>query len=297
MGDKLKIICDGDSWVFGCEIVDPLIEKKYGGEGIHPGAYDFFPENDSYRIPRIFSTYLAKIMDAEVENLAWPADDNTTILNRTVVHLSKEYLAKGLSTDNLLVIVGWSSPERNSFWFKEGSASTRFRLWPNVQHFDFPLQKKFWEIYVTSLWNREEYLPRYVMNVLQLQNFCDTHNIKWICFNSFYQTPKANSPKEWNDLEIKKELLDLKLNGSIHGYSSNTVEKNRRIQNMYEYVSLWETINPDRFYMKDQKNNTFKSFIEANNQDDAYCGWHPSPSSHEIWAEELYRYIKDKNLI
>mgnify|MGYP000881973219 CR=1 FL=1 len=181
MSKKLEIVCDGDSWVFGCEIVDPAIHATYP-LGTYPGTYDYKEFNDAYRVPRIFPTYLAQLLDAEVTNLAYPADDNGTILNRTMVYLSKEYIAKGRSTENLLVIVGWSSPERNVFWYKDGNYAERFRLWPNVPHFYSKAQEDFWKIYVEYLWHPEEYMPRYVMNVLQLQNFCNNHGIKWMCF-------------------------------------------------------------------------------------------------------------------
>jgi hypothetical protein len=291
MEKKLKIICDGDSWVFGSEIADPKISKRYDGT-VHPGKYDWMEENDEFRVPKIFTTHLAKIMDAEVTNLAWPADDNGTIVNRTITYISSNYLAKGIPTDNLFVIVGWSSPERNHFWYKDDKIDTKFRLWPQVQHFDAPQQKEFWDFYVTYLWNPEEYLPRYVMNVLQLQNFCNAHNIKWMCYNSFYQTPGRN-PQDWNDLDVRNELLPLNLHGSP--YQISTTKGRNMYQN--EYVSAWDTIDPIRFYKKDQPDNTFKRVMEKANVEPVYYGWHPSPESHKVWAEELKNYIETNNLL
>jgi hypothetical protein len=131
-----------------------------------------------------------------------------TIINRTISYISSNYLAKNIPTDNLLVIVGWSSPERNSFWYKDEKTSYRFRLWPQVPLFETEQQKQFWELYVSYFWNSEEYMTRYVMNVLQLQNFCDSNGIKWMCFNSFYQTPTKDI-SEWNATaldDVSKEL-------------------------------------------------------------------------------------------
>jgi hypothetical protein len=289
--NKKTIICDGDSWVFGSEIADPQISKKYDGN-VHPGKYDWIAENDSFRIPKIFTTHLGDLLNADVVNLAWPADDNDTIINRTISYITSNYLSKGLPTDDLFVIVGWSSPERNSFWYKDENLSAKFRLWPQVQHFDAEPQKEFWNFYVTYLWNSEEYLPRYVMNVLQLQNFCEANKIKWMCFNSFYQTP-GKQPWEWSDLNVREELKKLHLNGTEF-YSTKT---NKRGVYNYEYVSLWDTIDSIKFYKKDENNNTFKSFMEEKNIEPIYNGWHPSPSSHKIWAEELVNYITKNNLI
>jgi hypothetical protein len=204
---KKKIICNGDSWVFGCEIVNPEISKRYN-KNVHPGEYDYLVENDKYRIEKIFPTHLGKLLDSDVVNLSWPADDNGTILNRTISYITKNYISKNIPTDDILVIIGWSSPERNFFWYKDENFSSRFRLWPQVKHFDRKPQEEIWNLYVTYLWNEEEYIPRYIMNVLQFQNFCDINNIKWVCFNSFYQTPNENIT-EWGDLDFKKELTNL----------------------------------------------------------------------------------------
>lgn len=294
--NTLEIICDGDSWVFGSEIAAPEIASRYSKD-VHPGLYDFLEENDAYRRPRIFPTHLAKLMDANVINLSYPGDDNGTILRRTIEFITGEYIAKNRSTENLLVIVGWSSPERNSFWYKDDRLSENFRLWPQVQNFKSDVQRKFWEIYVPYLWHAEEYIPRFIFNVVQLQNFCKAHNIKWMCFNSFYQTPASNV-QEWQDLDIRKELINLR--GKIHGYQyQQTNNIDGRDRRSIDYTELWNTVDPIRFYKKDVIRNTFKSFIEnpANGIKDVFCGWHPSPEAHEAWAHELVRYIKENNIL
>lgn len=292
----LEIICDGDSWVFGSEIVDPEITKKHA-EGVHPGVYDFEEANDAYRRPKIFSTHLSKLLNANVINLSWPADDNGSILRRTIEFITNEYIAKNRPTDNLLVIVGWSSPERNSFWYKDEKISMNFRLWPQVRHFDSVQQEKFWELYVPYLWHPEEYIPRFIFNVVQLQNFCQAYNIKWMCFNSFYQTPAANV-RQWYDLDIRKELENLK--SKLHGYQyQQTNNPTARDVRMIDYTALWDTVDPVRFYKKDKPQNTFKSYIESPDSGvkDVFCGWHPGPESHEAWAYELVRYMRENKII
>ena len=100
---KKTIICDGDSWVFGSEIIDPDQEKKYPGK--HVTEYDFLPHNDSYRHSKIFPYYLGELMDnANVINLAYPADDNGNILRRTIDYITQNYLSQNKSTDDILLI-------------------------------------------------------------------------------------------------------------------------------------------------------------------------------------------------
>jgi hypothetical protein len=113
-----------------------------------------------------------------------------------------------------------------------------------------------------------------------------------MCYNSFYQTPGRN-PQDWNDLDVRNELLPLNLHGSPYQISNH---KGRHVyQN--EYVSAWDTVDPIRFYKKDQPDNTFKRFMEKSNVEPVYYGWHPSPQSHMVWAKELKNYIETHNLL
>jgi hypothetical protein len=293
MNKNQTFICNGDSWVFGSEIIDPTQQKNLAN-GEHVTTIDYLPDNDAYRCPRIFSSYLAEIADATSINISWPADDNTTILYRTMDYVTNTYLSQGKSTENLMIIIGWSSPERNSFWYDDGQLSILFRLWPNVQHFDSDLQKKFWDIYTRCMWNSQEYIRRYVHTIINFQNWCVANNLKWLCFNSFQQVRDLNI-NEWQDLNVRNEIeaLTNKL-GSYHYHSSD--EGNVRNNAPYNLMPLWDQVDNVRFYKKDQENNTFKSFITEHNKTNTFNGWHPSPESHKIWAQELWSYIKENKL-
>lgn len=293
---KLTLIANGDSWTFGSEIVDPELVAANSTAG-HVCEFDFHENNDSYRIPRTYPSCLAKLLDADVVNLAWPADDNESILRRTLNYLTKNYIEPKISTDNILVVVGWSSPERNSFWFKNDEQSELFRLWPNVPAFNHSAQEKIWQLYVTYLWNAEEYIPRFIMNCLQLENFCKAHNIKFLQFNSFYQSPQENIDR-WQDLNIEEEIKKI----NVNGYQFSNSKYSQRQHAFPDYLSMWNSLSESNFYKKNQPANTFKSYIDQAKLNCAYCtlgpgaGWHPSPEAHQAWAHELYEYINKKIL-
>ena len=291
----MKLIFDGDIWTFGSEIADPNLAKQYSKD-THPGAWDFLDINDSYRIPKIYPHHMSQQLGCDYVNLSWPGDDNRTIIERTMSYISTEYLDCNKPTDDIFVVIGWTSPERASFWWKNGTFSRKFRLWPQFQHFDDKPMKKLWKLYVQYMWNPEEYMPRHVTTVLQFQNFCNAHNIKWLCYNAFYQTPnnarRAQAPDKWDDLDMVEELKSVDYKVSTYSYSENG-ERNIKKLN---FETLWNTVDPVRFYKKDQPDSTFKSFIEANTAD-PLVGWHPSPSGHEAWANELVRYIKGNKLL
>jgi hypothetical protein len=141
------------------------------------------------------------------------------------------------------------------------------------------------------MWNPEEYIRRFVFDVVQFQNFCKAHNIKWLCFNSFYQVP-FTQVEQWHDLDIRQELA--KLEGRQAGYqyqtSTDTLKRGSAVNN---FTALWDTVDPVRFYKKDQPTSTFKSYVEHPDTKvkKVFCGWHPSPESHLAWAKELADYI------
>jgi hypothetical protein len=285
------LITNGDSWVFGSEIVDPAIASRYPST-VHVGNYDHLPENDHYRLPKIFSTKLAERFGADSINLSWPADDNQSICNRTMEYISTNYIDKGISTRDIFVIVGWSSPERARFWYRDSDRSQKHIIWPSLEWHDTPAQQRFWELYVSYFWNPEEYIPRYVDTVLRFQNFCIAHGIKYLMFNAFYQGQGSGCSHELaQDLDVVAELRSLQADG--YDYSVNGVRQQGVQQ---QTVNLWRTVDPVRYYCKDQQHNTFRTFI-SQRLSDPLTGWHPSPQGHELWASELYRYITENNLL
>ena len=285
-----KLITNGDSWTFGSEIIDPILINKYPNKS-HLTEYDLIEENDSYRMVRIWPTYLANIMNSEVINLAYPGDDNGSILRRTLSYITHNFIKKNIPTDDIIVIIGWSSPERNSLWYDNGKVSYPLRIWPNhpIQHGE---HRAAWEYYVSNLWNPEEYIRRFVFDALQFENFCVKYKIKFLQFNSFYQTTKTNIP-EWPDLNISSEISKLKSDS----YSFNISTSDQRRSENLDYLSLWNTIDPINFYYKDKPNNTFKSFIDNKRTDPYNKTWHPSPEAHMDWAEELHRYMTYNKII
>tara|TARA_R110000803_G_scaffold35764_2_gene77181 strand:- start:1682 stop:2560 length:879 start_codon:yes stop_codon:yes gene_type:complete len=285
---KYKLICNGDSWVFGCEIVDPLLVAKHPPE-LYVGEYDFTEENIDYRTERIWTTYIKEYLDCDTVNLSWPADDNKTILNRTIDYVIQEYITPGKSTEELVVIVGWTSPERNSWWWHDDKMPHNFRIWPHVEFFNNPEQKEFWKIYIKYLWNPEEYMTRYIMDNLTLQNFCIANNIKYLTYSSFYQI-KQEHVSLWN--KDFTEAIDQMYN--TYYPIDDDISKTRGVKS-FDWKKTWNLIKSPNYYMKDKEVCTFNQFIQKNLKD-PYVGLHPNPEAHRIWAKEIARYLKSNIL-
>ena len=78
-------------------------------------------------------------------------------------------------------------------------------------------------------------------------------NIKWLCYNAFYQTPLTKNLIYGKILHMISEIKNINLHG--YPYSENATRKHKKL----EFETLWQTVDPVKFYKKDQPNNTFKS--------------------------------------
>ena len=100
------IICDGDSWTAG-DIVDPELFGDNLSEVDHP-------DNDQYRLPRVWPHKLGNSLGIDVLNTSYSGSSNDSIVRR-VLRNTLEQL-ETYNSEELFVIVGWSSPERKDFF-------------------------------------------------------------------------------------------------------------------------------------------------------------------------------------
>jgi hypothetical protein len=123
----LRLVVAGDSWTYGSEIRDPQLPDT---------VKDWDKENDHYRTQRIWPNKLAKLLNiTDIINLSYPAASNDKIVRNTIGWLTQEYLSKNRPTDDLLVIIGLTSPERKDFYYKtDNTNGFWFTLWPMWRH-------------------------------------------------------------------------------------------------------------------------------------------------------------------
>lgn len=284
------LITNGDSWVFGSEIIDPKIRAKYPSN-LHPGNYETNLENDEYRLPRIWPNKLGTLLGADVINLGYPADDNESIYERTIDYLTGTYINAGLPLNDIFVIVGWSSPERSRYWYKDDKINDKFILWPSNEIFATPAQKDIYRNYVTYQWNKEEYIPRFVHLVYRLQLFFEQHHIKYLMFNAFYQGEGSGCAHPLGkDINIHAELE--KIYQPKYPYWNN---HNRAIKTI-RHQDIWKLVDPVKYYKKDQPENSFRTYI-SNRLENAYSGHHASEEAHTLWAQHLLAYIMSHKII
>lgn len=297
MKSKPKILLtNGDSWTFGSEIMAPEFLANHGEKGFGMGfrfkkdRYDTDPENNYYRIPRIWPTLLASKLGYENINLAWPARSNDGIYESTMAWLMKHYIVPKRSTHDLIVVIGWSSPERKNVIIDDDGCTYMQTIWPAMRETSYYVSdaaRAYFKMHVTHLWSEAEYISRFVEQNHNLKTFCDLYKINYRCFNAFYETP-ATQPSMWKSVNIKMAIESWNLE-KFGGWADPLVNWETKIDHLKDQ---WSMIG-DRFILKDR--GSFKSYIDQNVPEKSrMINWHPSPESHAAWADYLYHQINDK---
>jgi hypothetical protein len=267
-----RLIVIGDSWTYGSEIRDPNFNDE---------IKDWNSENDDYRLPKIWPTKLSKMLGFdECINLSYPAASNDRTVRVLINWLTQEYFSKSKPTDEIFVIVGLTSPERKDFFYRDEEIPGHnfwMTLWPMWKHkyLQEPINK-FADLYVKYFWNKEEYANRYVNQIFQLQTLFERYNIKFLIFQSFYQSTEIGF-KDWKDDPYMRDF-------------NATVDK-----------LIWDLIDPVTFVNKNDKIHSFHNYIvnkdTTKEKSVALLDMHPSEVGHTWWSEYLFEYIQKFNII
>lgn len=269
--NKTILVTDGDSWTAG-DLIDPKLLKK-GVTNIND------PRNDYYRLTKVWPHKLGSDIDLDVYNIAVAGSSNDGILRRTLNTAGK--LLEDYSRNEILYIVGFSSPERKDFYFEQAWDT----LYPvEIKEWDDATteQEKFATLYTKHYWEPEEYITRYITTVVAIDSYLSSLKIDHIFFDAFYEN-------EFGLINSKS------LNNFIDNFA------NSRSQIRLEYLELDNLIK--RFKEIRRTNYIKKSFLtylkEKFKQDintKALHEHHPNENSHELWAKYLARQIKKPNL-
>ena len=285
-----QLLVAGDSWTFGSEIKDPNISVD---------IQDWDIKNNSYRIPKIWPTKLAKRIKTDVTNISYPAASNDRILRLTESWLYENYIGPKKDTSELVVIVGWTSPERKDFFYTDhiNNNPNWTTIWPMQAGFNYiqPGMNDFFKNYVTFLWSEREAHNRYVHQVTSLQNLCKVHNIKLIMFQAFYDAGNGIHGAK-TDVEFQDHI-------SNNAYINSDIEKAKQGENHigghHHYSNeltktMWDNLDKTAFVKE-----TFLGFLKQQDEHDTHMtktisGQHPNEGSHTLWARHLEKFIKEE---
>ena len=284
----MHLLTAGDSWTFGGNMRDPNL----------PDTVNVLEsENNAYRIPKIWPTKLAKVLQADdLSNISFPGSSNDRIVRLTLSWITQHYIKPKKDTKDLFVIIGLTSPERKDFYYRDPVENNHgwVTIWPNIPTHTYEKKgmQPFFDNYVMYWWNKEEYTNRYVQQVITLENFFKVHDIKYMFFQGFYNIDSTGID-QWEDkgyINSETEKMnvgntDLPQGAHFHFGGQND-------------GWLWEQVSSKNFYGKDTAPHSFYSYITKIDKFENVCtGVHPNEYGHDLWTEELHRFIKENNLI
>jgi len=257
---------EGDSWTSG-DIIAPELQKELNG-------FVNSPLNDDYRLPKVWPQKLGDRLGLLVLNTSVAGSSNDGIARRTydnVLKLLKEY-----EPSEIMVVIGFTSPERKDFYFHKNNEHGWDTLYPLDKSEITEEREYFKKIYSSIYWNEEEYLSRYLSTVYNLHLFLNYHHVEHHFFNAFWQdnTGAFNSYTLSNSINLFKEK-----------YSKNYID-NLSIENLLEE---YPEIERNHFI-----NTSFNRYIRYKKQN-LFDGLHPSEEGHKQWSEFLYHFITKKS--
>lgn len=269
--NKTVLVTDGDSWTAG-DWIDPKLVKQ----GV---TYINDPRNDYYRLTKVWPHKLGEILDLDVENIAVAGSSNDGILRRTLNRVPK--LLQTYSRNDILYIIGFSSPERKDFYHSGGWDTlypVEIKEWSSAE----TDEEKFASLYAKYYWTPQEYITRYLTTVISLDSFLTGLGIEHIFFNAFYE----------NEFGIHNKK-------TLKNFIDNFVAS--RTEFRLEYLELDNLIEQYReIYSRSFIKKTFLGFLKEKYKDklftEALDYHHPTEHSHFMWSTYLSKELTKSNL-
>lgn len=274
MSNFKLIVTYGDSWTSG-DMVCPKLEEV--------GITDVNnPMNNEYRLSKVWPYKLQKISNIQCINYGEAGASNDGIVKNVLGTMPK--ILDDYNPDEVLVIVGWTSPERRDFFYKDENSLPIEREWETIYPAELEIEhpiknlNEFKKLYTLYFWHKEEYIVRYMLSNLHISNFLKANNINYLFFDAFYEEYSALvDPNKHGILGSSCTLYDIIKNDFISFRGDDNDDVIRELfLNLYDSNFIHET---------------FKEFIvrETNEKQCVmFDKYHPNELAHELWAKKIY---------
>ena len=266
----------------------------------------------------MFTTWpykMHELLNCEVRNLGQAGSSNDTIIHDCIKYITLNYVKRSKPLDDVIVIVGWTSPCRRDFVFYEPTNSEILQdtLWPNVdpEHdYSVPMREMY-QLYVKYFWTELEMFKRYVHNVVLLQSYLKSLNIKFLMFNAFYEFPHLLELENEDQFDVKLHDASSIIRSLANKLFTSSKVINGKLLTKYtsiDHISnidnndkiLWNsTVDKDTFYKDGNLSTSFMNFIgkDVRCKDEWYDLNHPTEKSNTLWAKELISYMTEKGIL
>lgn len=272
-----KLVACGDSWCWGAELVDPAVEPvpimNLPGGGFERQSK---PENVAYRLKhRYVNVFAEKAGITEIEDLSIPSLSNDAILRRLITWLAENGYNQS-NTQDLFVSIGWTSPERTEFYYREKWGEDHwapYGPWSLDQKYEKNHDKlhDFFNLYFELFGAPEGFVNKYIQTVWTAQTILKSLNIKYVMHQAFYHHHEQMI-KEWNDADYKTQNMNVNA----------------------AYTNMWNNIDRGCFINKDHPDfsTAHHVMIAKGGIENVFEVFHPNATGHKIWGEYLYDFCK-----
>ena len=106
-----------------------------------------------------------------------------------------------VKSDELKVLIGWTSPTRFEWW--DGEKYVQDRLWVDYDKWGKPDENQTTELQDKFILHQNELIPSYIRTFNHIQSLislCELNGIDYYFFNTFYQYETIKEPKSKIDL-------------------------------------------------------------------------------------------------
>lgn len=274
--ENMILLGCGDSWCWGDELIDKELYPKYKfGDDLGN-----LKNNDTYREKNRYLNMLGQKLGTEqIHCLAFRGSSNDAIFRTLVDYLANEKYLFGRSTKQLFVSIGWTSPERREFYFKEKWGSDNWMPvgpWQLDHDGTRPYLCDFQNLLFEHFWHTAEYMNRWTRQLYFTELLLKSLNISYVMHQAFYHS-NLKTIDEWDSNDLK---------------------------NAKDYISkqddlIYKSLDNIKFIGKNDTDMTFHNYILNQVNGDTkkvFAEWHPNELGHKLWADFLYKYIRDNNL-
>ena len=290
---KKILLCDGDSWTSG-DIIDP---ELFGDDFSHVNH----PDNDQYRLPRVWPHKLGELLNVDVSNVSVAGSSNDAVIRRTIPRVME--LLEKYKSEEIFVIVGWSSPERKDFFYN-GEWSCWETLYPAQIEQNLPNKdiEKFYKLYLKYYWNSQEYMNRYINQTLYLHYFLERNNIDHLFFNAFYECSAVDFQDDTYTKFVKNSVSGMREKSDLikDVLGKFKIIQKKFFKNKRKYESDGYLVSTSPYVLEEfskitdrvLKDGSFRNFLMERGLF-SIPQQHPTEDEHKLWSEELYKDLKD----
>jgi hypothetical protein len=278
----MKLLGCGDSWTWGDELVDPIEEpvpimKLPNGFARHQKEV-----NKIYRYKHRYINILADSLNAELVDLSKCSASNETITRKLYDYLAVEGYLAGRDTSELFVSIGWTSPGRTEFYWKQRWGDDNyipFGPWSLEQDHKDEDVNDFMKLYFNTFYHPHDYIKKWITTIFHAQTLLKAYKIKYVMHQAFFH-PFFEHMHFWDDKQYKNKHID------------NVLDEPTK--------KMWAAIDDKHFMHKeDEDASTFHHYVlrKANNDpEEVFEVFHPNAKGHGIWAEHMVNYITENKL-